>query len=529
MYKRILICVVSFIVLFSIHAIGFASGKEEVTEEMVLKYGLEIDVQVMDPLNTVWMTNANQLMYERLISKDAEGNYVGELAESWEVSGDGLTWTFHLKKGIKFQDGTDFDAEAAKWFLEQGQKVWWSVEYQQVEQIIVKDPYTLVLKQKKPDANLMYGLTQVYASIMSPTAKEKYGDDYGTTIVVGTGPFKFVEWLPGSHLILEKWDGYHKQYPSFVKEGVLLDKVVYKFFPEAAARIAAFEAGELDILQGVPPQDVKRLESRDDTTIMKRPRDAVVYIGFNFDDPVTGNVNFRKAVAHAIKRDTYVRVCAMGEANPAYSWIPDQNIAYLREAQQLQPDYNKKKAQEYLAKMGYRDTDGDGIVDKDGKPLKVKFWTTTETQFKQLGEIAYTQLREVGIDVVVESWDVGTQQDLITKGGHQMYKQVYDWDNPDIMNFLSNSANIPMPNMLHLRDSYVDDILNRTTQCKTIEQRNDLFRQLQEHLIEIQAVVPLYVPYEIFAVKNYVKNFKYWEKGGTGYVYEYLYDVYIEK
>lgn len=529
MKKKILLFGLVSIFLLSFYSLCFSAGQKEEEEEMVLNYGLEIDVNVMDPLNTVWMTNANQLLYETLITKDSKGNYVPGLAASWEVSDDNLTWTFHIKEGVKFQDGTDCDAEAIKWYLEEGKKAWWSVEYQQVEEIIAKDKYTLVLKQKKPDVNLMYGLTQIYASIQSPTAKKKYGEDYGTTVVVGTGPFKFVEWLPGSYLIIEKWDGYKEPYPSFVKEGVLLDKVVYKYYPESAARTAAFEAGELDILQGLPPQDVERLKKRDDTTIMTRPRDAVVYIGFNFDDPVTGNINFRKAVAHAIKRDVYVKVCQMGQAIPAYSWIPSHNIAYLKNAEQLQSDYNIKKAKEYLAKMGYRDTDGDGIADKDGKPLKVKFWTSNETQFKQLGEIAYKQLKEAGIEAVVESWDVATQEGLLAKGGHQMYKSVYDWDNPDIMNFLSNSANIPMPNMLHLRDDKVDSILEKTTHCATTEERNELFGQLQKHLIEIQAVVPIYVPHEIFAVKDYVKNFKFWTRGGTGYIYEYLYDVYLEK
>jgi peptide/nickel transport system substrate-binding protein len=529
MRSRVVGLVLVPVLLLSVCVAGFAAGGSESGKEKVLNYGLEIDVNVMDPLNTVWMTNANQMLYETLITKNPDGSYVPGLAQSWDVSEDGLTWTFHLKPGVKFQDGTDCDAEAVKWYLEEGKKAWWSVEYQQVQEVIAKDKTTLVLKQKKPDANLMYGLTQIYCAIQSPTAKKKYGADYGTTAVVGTGPFEFVEWVPGSHMTMKRWDGYTKPYPKFVKKGVLLDKVVYKYYPEAAARTAAYEAGDLDILQGVPPQDLGRLEARKDTKIMKRPRDAVVYIGFNFDDPIAGDINFRKAVAHAVQRDTYVKVCQMGNANAAYSWIPDHNIAYLKEAKQLQPDYNVAKAKEYLAKMGYTTTNSDGILVKDGKPLQIRFWTTNETQFKQLGELVYKQLREVGIDAKVESWDVATTEGLIAKGGHQVYKEVYDWDNPDIMNFLANSANIPMPNMLHLRDAKVDDLLARSTACKTIEERNDLYRQFQKRIIELQAVVPLYVPYEILAVKNYVKGFQLWTKGGTGYVYEQLYDVTVEK
>lgn len=521
--------VISFCLLFLASGLTEFSFAQDTLKGGTLTWGLSVDVQMMDPIRSVWMTDATKLIYERLVTINPEtGEYVGELAKSWEVSEDGLIWTFHLKKGVHFHDGTPFNAQAAKWVYDKiiEKKPFISVELQSVKEILASDDYTLVFKLKNPDVNLLFGLSNVYTGIFSPAAYKKYGEDYGVKAVVGTGPFKFKEWIPGEKLVIVRNEDYQWP-PSFIKNPgpPYLEKIVYKFKPEAATRVMELEAGNFDILEGVPYADVKRLENRQDIKIFTKLRWSVVYLGFNLENKLLKDLRIRKAISYGISRKPYVNIVLRGYGWPAYTMLPFPLKANHPQAKKMRAKNNPQKAKELLAEAGWIDSDGDGIVDKNGKPLRFKLVTTTTTEFKQVAEIFQAQMKQVGIDIKVEAYDVPTQERFLTEGKYDICTQVYVWNNADIINFLWNSANIPMPNFIRLKDKNIDDLLLATTKSASFKERNGYFQKLQRYAIPLAITVPLYTPQDVFAVNKRVKGFKPPKWG----LYPYMNDVYIEK
>ncbi len=157
-----------------------------------LVWGIDQPAQQMNPLTSSWMTEATAAIYETLVTRDPkDGSYKDGLAQSWETTADGLTWTFHLRHGVTFSDGTSFNADAVKFFFDEAKKPtflfgWFFTNLDNAE---VKDEYTIVLHLKSPIPDLLHSLSTIYAGIPSPTAVKKLGDRYGVDDVVGTGPF----------------------------------------------------------------------------------------------------------------------------------------------------------------------------------------------------------------------------------------------------------------------------------------------------------------------------------------------------
>src|SRR5712691_6046180 len=280
---------------------------------------------------------------------------VPDLAKSWEVLDEGRTYVFHLHEGVKFHDGTDFNAQAAKWnidrILDPEVKSWIRPYYEDVEQVEAVDTYTLRIRLKEPSGALPIALGGYYQGILmaSPKAFETYDKDW-LYHPVGTGPFTFKEWIPGKHVILEK-------NPQYFKEGLpYLDTLEYRIMKDPLTASTALRAGEIDFLSRVPMPQVPILERSPGLHVVTG-LDMAPTIGFlNMRVKPFDDVRARRAVGgYGLDRAEIARVAFQGRAKPLVSvlapGVPD--AIDLTELYPYRPDEAKRLLKEFGFDKGH--------------------------------------------------------------------------------------------------------------------------------------------------------------------------------
>jgi len=270
----------------------------------LITYGVGVDATTLDPqmVDNVPTANAVMHIHETLTTWDKDMNIVGKLAEKWEVAPDGKTWTFHLRKGIKFHDGADFNADAVKKSFERILDPATGSPRRSILSMIVEmnilDPYTIQLVTAEPFGPFLSQLATYNASILSPKAIDTYGKDYGTH-PAGTGPFVLKEWLPGEQIVFQRNEDYWGDKPK-------TKNLVFKVIPEMTTRVMALQTGEVDIISNVPPFMVEQLKKSKNVELIVAEGFRTIYIGMNMKRPPFSDVRVRQALYHAIDRDTIV-------------------------------------------------------------------------------------------------------------------------------------------------------------------------------------------------------------------------------
>jgi peptide/nickel transport system substrate-binding protein len=323
---------------------------------------------------------------ETLVSIDYEGKLAPGLAESWEVSDDGLTWTFHLREHVKFHDDTPFNADAMKSSLERAMQEAAIFKNVPVDSVKTKDDHTLIITTNESFAPLPAYLTKGESAPISSSSF----DENGTFLEpVGTGPFKFESWKPNEEIRLVKNDDYWGTKPK-------LDTVVYKGVPEAITRVMMARAGELNIAQILPPDAVNSLESEDNIDVFTKSIARTRLIGFNMEKEPFSEQKVRQAVNYAIDRDALVKYVLEGVGTPAKCLFPPE--FYWANTDLNGYTYDPTKARKLLEEAGWVDTDDDGVLDKNGKPFEITLLTYTErAALPPTAEMIQSQLGEVGI------------------------------------------------------------------------------------------------------------------------------------
>jgi peptide/nickel transport system substrate-binding protein len=323
---------------------------------------------------------------------------VAGLAESWEASPDGKVWTFKLRDGVTFHDGTPFNAEAVcfnfdRWYNFKGSlqnpsaTYYWQVVfggfktynkdsgapkeslYQSCEAV---DDTTAKLTLTKPSATFIPALAQQAFSIASPDALKKYKADagsfdeevgfkptgtFGTEHPIGTGPFEFVSWKRNDRLVL-------KRYENYWGEKAKLDQLIIRPIADNAARLQALQTGEIQGYDLVEPQDIETIEADENLQILDRPAFNVAYVGFNVSRPPLDNQKVREAVAYGLDRQAVVDNFYAGRAELAKEFMPPEVVGYSDDV----PEYtfDPEKAKSLLKEAGLT------------LPVKIDFWYPTD-------------------------------------------------------------------------------------------------------------------------------------------------------
>jgi peptide/nickel transport system substrate-binding protein len=499
-----------------------------------LVYGLTLSPSGIDPhtnasseLGIALSSVYDTLVYRAPATGTATDNqFVPGLAESWEVSDDGLTYTFHLRHDVTFQDGTSFNAEAVRVNIErildpnlQSQKAVYLLG--PVESAEVIGEYTVALHLSAPYAPLLDGLAQVYLGMASPAALTKWGADYQFH-QVGTGPFKFVEYVPNDHLTLVRNDDYNWGPSIYDHSGpAYLKEIEFRFFTDPAGRALALEAGDVQVMGELPPLDAIRL--RDD------PRFNIIPVavpgqplGFmlNTQQPSLDDVRVRQALIFATDRDAMVQAIFGGQSPIAVGPLTASTFGYdpsLAGLYQYSPD----KAAALLQEAGWVDSDGDGIRDRDGQPLVLKAALMTWGSVPEVAQLLQAQWAQVGVSLQTEVLTYPAALQVAREGTYHIMPQTYSGSDPDLLWTYYHSGE-PF-NWSKVSDIGLDGLLDQARGTSDPAQRIELYQQAQQSIMEQALLIPIRDPVNLNAASARVQDLRFDAHGW----FPLLHDVYL--
>jgi peptide/nickel transport system substrate-binding protein len=454
------------------------------------------DPPSLDPQRTPSVGIAHFVMYDTLVRIDRRtGEFTPALAESWDVSRDGTVITFRLKRNVRFHDGTAFTAAAVKATFDRltskelnSPGASWVGPLARTE---VVDDYTVRLVFSRPYAPIFSSLRIDFLAILSPAAIQRLGADYGTH-PVGTGPFKFKQWIPNDRIVYERNPDYAWAPAHFKNRGApYFDQLVIRIIPDESARVIAFERGDIDIMQGAPPRDARRMMREGKFPSVQIPTTTGTYLGLNVKR--ISDARVRRAIGHAINTDEIARIGYEGLAVPMLSPIAPTIWGYWDGVKPFALDFNPDKARALLREAGYSPGPG-GIMQKDGRPLEFTVWTYALMTNVRLAIVVQSQLRNVGITMKIEQLEVATLLAQTPKGEHDAILISYGWPDADILYYFFHSSRLPTTNRVHYVNPQVDRLLEEGQSIVDPARRLEVYKQLQRILLQDVPWVPLASP-----------------------------------
>lgn len=382
-----------FGIVFTTCVMGFAV---EPKYGGTLRYGYVSEIDTLDQhqsQNTVTRSLLT-LIWEPLVDWDENLNLGPGLATSWEASEDGLTFTFNLRKGVMFHHGREMEAKDVKFTIERVKNPKNAAGFRKLIEVIdrveIVDKYTVKFHLGRPDGSIPSKLVNAVGIMpydITPAEKRISLTDK----ISGTGPFEFVEWQKDNYLKLEKFDGYWREGLPYA------DTLILKPVPDSTVRLASLRAGDLDVIEWVPLEEVKRLQEHPskDFSITVGPYGAETgYICLNTLEPPFNDVRVRQAVAYAIDKDEIVQGAWRGFGQAVNQPFSYESEWYSHEIEDKYRKANIEKAKELLTEAGYPNG------------LDLVWGTTTGYQYMfNLAQVGQANLRKAGIRVELEVHD----------------------------------------------------------------------------------------------------------------------------
>jgi len=461
-----------------------------------LVFGKPKDARVLDPggidegNSSMIVTN----LFESLLAyKPGTSEIVPCLATAMPtVSKDKKELTFKLRQGVKFHDGTTMDADAVVFSLKRQNdknhpfnqfgpwKYWsskgWSATEKTpgiIKDIVKVDNSTVKVVLNEPDQSVVYNFALYFTSIVSPTAASKLGAEFKNH-PVGTGPFQFVEWVKDDHIAVKRFEGYWG-------EKAHLDKVIFKVFPDEQARVLALKKGEADIIDPPGPEGMKTIEQDASLKLQKGDRLSIGYLALNCETGPLVDVRLRKALCYAVDRkvilDSVYGKTGVPEKLPMPSlvWGYDKSI----------PDYtfSPEKAKALIKASGVK------------TPIKLNImylpaWRPYNPSGKRVAEIMQAQLKNVGFDAEIKTFDMGTYWDNVDAGKFDVAMTGWTGEgDPD--DYLFNLFTEGYNNSSRWKNKEYVDLVTKAKFVSTIPERSKFYYQAEKILMDQAPVLML--------------------------------------
>ena len=450
-----------------------------------LVVGLVAEPVNLDPAQVTDL-NSNRVgrrIVETLVTfPDESTQVVPGLAESWAISKDGLKYTFKLRKGVGFHDGTPLNAEAVKFSTERqiipehpfnklGKYPFANYFFGNVKAVEAVDPQTVEFILKEPRASFLAVLTAGAASIVSPTAVRKLGVDYPLT-PVGTGPFKFVAWDRGQRVVLEKNAGYWKH-------PVKIDRVIYRPIVEGQARLTELLTGALDLIVDTPPDFVPQLESNPKVMVLKQVGVHVWYLGINNQKKPFDDKRVRQALNYAVNKEALVRDVLKGTGS--FSRGPVLPNTWGADAALKAYPYDPERAKKLLAEAGYPSGFSTTLwVPESGSGMQLPVAMSTVIQ---------SNLKAVGVNVALQTMEWGAYLAKLRTKEQDLF--ALSWmagnEDPDLVMYplLHSSQWTPNgPNRALYKNEKYDELLHQARLTTDQKKRAELYREAQRILVD---------------------------------------------
>jgi len=440
-----------------------------------------------------WYFLHNSLaVWEPLITLDNDMVAQPVLATSWEMNEDGTVWTFHLREGVKFHDGTPFDADAVLLNIPQLQEEY-TKNLTHLESLEKVDDHTVRFNFTQPTPNLNYLIANTSSAMMSPTA---LGEDGRPTTAVGTGPFKFVEYIEDDAIILERNDDYWGG-PAKV------DQVIYKYIPDANTRLSALQTGEIDAIADVgclQPEQASIIEKDPNLILLQQGVATTHYLAFNGTKPPFDDVRLRQAVSKSLDRQVVVDNTLFGYGDPGISVITPHARQWVNTS--IAPHYDmagaKALADEVLG----------------GKRVEARLvlhsgWLG-RWPYENISQILQATVAELGIDVTIDVVEGGAWNEAVSSGDYNITMHPFTLMSGDPHFFLSpwlTSDGVYNKKRSHgYSNERVDELVEMAISEVNEEMRKAYYNEVQAIVAQAVPLTPLYHEVTIYATRKNVRD-----------------------
>lgn len=415
-------------------------------------------------------------IYETLFTRDPKTMKIKPLlAKSYETPNK-TTWIIHLKKGIKFQDGTPFNAEAVKYTFDKFRNPKTAAPraslLEPIKSVTVKNDYTVVIKTKYPFGPMLAALSHGNSAIVSPTADKKQNLMKNP---VGTGPFELAEYVPGDHVTLKRNPHYWRGEPK-------LKKVTFKVVPEVSTAISLMHTGKVQMIEDPPAEQMSRLQHMNNVKFLKKKGTPVYYLGFNMRRKPMNQLAFRKAVSYAIDRDSFIKQQLHGLGVRSDSIIGPKVFGYDKSAEKLGYDYNPQKAKKIIKQHGYKGT-------------KLTMLVANTPTYKQEATVVQDELKKVGIDAKIKMMEWGTFLDVSKKGKFDI--TFLGWtnstgDGSELLYPNLDSANIGGNNITGYSNPKFDKLVGESRKTVDQSKRKKYLKEANAIAVKSAVWIPMY-------------------------------------
>jgi peptide/nickel transport system substrate-binding protein len=496
--------------LATVMCIGTFAGNAVAAEKVIIYTRPLVDQ--MDPATSGKSEGAQNMsqVYDTLVMLDKNGITVPGLAESWEISPDYKTYVFKLRKGVKFHDGTPFNAQAVKFSFDRMLRVnraayGYYIKYGQPDGCTVIDDHTIKIELKEPFSIFIVDLTIGAYSIISPDYVKKHATKedpdalkYMTDHACGTGPFELVEFTPGQRLVFEKFEDYWgKGFET--KPAANIDKLVFKVVEDPSNASLMLEKGDADVTEKLTVEQFEKLRSHADIKVLDFPMPKVVYLTMDVSKPPFDDVNVRKAISHAINTEEIIQYIEKNNATRMHGLIPRGIMGHNPELPVY--EYSLEKAKEYLSKSKY----------PKGFNTELIFAVERRPEFEQVAAYIQAYLKKIGIHLNVQKIAFDVQLPKMEKGGYGLSLMTWSTvlpDPEDIAGWLYDSARSSGGwNGSHWDNKEVQAMVGKARQIADQQERKRLYQEADKIAVNDAIYVYLYQLSAQFAVRKNIKDF----------------------
>ncbi len=457
-------------------------------------------------------------MFDTLIASDGSNKLFPGLATAWDVAPDGKSVTLKLRSDVGFHDGTPFDAEAVKFTFDTIADPKTASEaavtqlgpYAGTEVI---DPHTVRVNYSQPFGAALASYAEGTLAPVSPTAVKRMGNQAFSRAPVGAGPFKFVSWEEGRQVVLERFDKYNWAPGYNANTGPSgVQRVITRFIPDASTRVAALEAGEIDISDVTPILDMKRLkDARGYRTMIGNAAGIPFGLELNGSRGIFADVRVRRALAMAVDRKALSENLFFGLIDPAYGPLSKDTPGYWAGTEELyKPD--TKAAMALLDEAGWK-PGPDGVRTKDGQRLSGFYGAPPPLEPDTAVEIQAVA-RRVGFDLKVETITFARNQALVFDNAFDMLPVRWIQADPTCLENLFSSASIPSPgryrfNWMQLRDARLDALLAEGRAITDPEKRAAAYAEAQKIIMDSALWFPVHNQVQTVAYRAEKKGYHF--------------------
>lgn len=434
-------------------------------------------------------------IYNGLVKYDKNLNLTGDLAESWDVSADGLSITFHLRRGVKWHDGAEFTSRDVLYTyrvtIDPKTPTAYAESFKQVKKVEAPDAYTFRATYDKPFAPAL----ESWGSAVLP-AHLLEGKDITKSPLsrkpVGTGPYRFGQWVAGQKVVLESNHDYFEGRP-------YIDRYVYRIIPDTSTMYMELKSGGLDLMPLTPVQFARQTDSAKFTARFRKyryPSSTYVYLGYNLRHPLFKDRRVRQALTAAINKEEIIQGVLLGMGQIAHGPYKPGTWAYKPQVKDFA--YDPSRARQLLAEAGWKKRNSTGTLVKDGRPFQFTILTNQgNAERLKAAQIIQQRLRDVGIEVKIRvvEWASFLSQ-FIDTGNFEAV--ILGWTitpDPDLFDVWHSSKTGPRElNFVGFRNAEVDTLIEQGRTTFDRNRRQQCYYRIQDILAWEQPYTFLYVP-----------------------------------